>query len=195
MDTIFAAILGNARAFVEALTRLPPVAGNCWAHSHFGHNFNELRRRALEAAPGLDPGLLGENVEFVQTNEGVFTRATYVEIEVYARQIMEQFTLLRSSLDENRLTAMAADAIATGITRVFGIEGRRQSYPNANTPWPPEEEQRLRSRYLEGALIDELVREFGRSPGGIESRLALLGLPGSRFNLRPNRRGDSASPG
>jgi hypothetical protein len=38
------------------------------------------------------------------------------------------------------------------------------------------EDKSLRTRFLQGATIDELVSEFGRNSGGIRARLRKLGL-------------------
>src|SRR5882724_2804188 len=95
MAPTIAAVLGKARAFVEGLTRLPRSARAAVPRAHFARDYNTLRKLALEAAPGLDERLLGEAVGVVETAEGEFSCASYVEIEVYARQVLEQLAMLR----------------------------------------------------------------------------------------------------
>lgn len=88
------AVHGKARAFVEALARLPRSARAAVPHGHFARDYNTLRKLALEAAPALDERLLGKYVGVYEASGGEFSQASNVEIEVYARQIMEQLALL-----------------------------------------------------------------------------------------------------
>jgi len=53
----------------------------------------------------------------------------------------------------------------------------RQTYPKAYEQWTSDEDEQLKTKYREGARIDELAAFFQRQPGAIRSRLAKLGLP------------------
>jgi hypothetical protein len=48
--------------------------------------------------------------------------------------------------------------------------------PNVGQPWSEELDARLKARWTEGADVRQLAAEFGRSRGGITSRLVHLGL-------------------
>jgi hypothetical protein len=102
------------------------------------------------------------------TPDGEFSQASYVEIEVYARQIVEQLALLVNSRPPRALTG-AGTPQGTGAAI-------RKEYHQAYAPWSEGDDEYLRSRFLEGATIEDLVSEFGRQPGGIRSRLRQLGL-------------------
>jgi hypothetical protein len=64
---------------------------------------------------------------------------------------------------------------------------RRGRYPNQGARWTPEDDDRLVARYRAGARPRELMEEFGRSNGGIRSRLEYLGelAPGGRWRPPP----------
>jgi len=49
-------------------------------------------------------------------------------------------------------------------------------YPRAFAKWNAAEEQRLLADFLAGKGIDELAAAHGRRPGGIASRLAMVGM-------------------
>ena len=53
---------------------------------------------------------------------------------------------------------------------------RRGRHPNQGTRWTEADDDRLLSRYREGARPRDLMAEFGRSSGGIRSRLEHLGV-------------------
>ncbi|WP_211268892.1 hypothetical protein [Actinoplanes subtropicus] len=52
---------------------------------------------------------------------------------------------------------------------------RRGRHPNQGARWSPADDDRLVGRYREGARLRDLSAEFGRSAGGIRSRLERLG--------------------
>ncbi|MEV4350682.1 hypothetical protein AB0J83_40005 [Actinoplanes sp. NPDC049596] len=60
---------------------------------------------------------------------------------------------------------------------------RRNRHPNQGVRWTPADDERLLTRYREGARPRDLMAEFGRSNGGIRARLELLGelTPGARW--------------
>jgi hypothetical protein len=64
---------------------------------------------------------------------------------------------------------------------------RRGRYPNQGARWTPEDDERLVARYRAGARPRDLMAEFGRSNGGIRSRLEYLGelQPGARWRTAP----------
>ena len=76
---------------------------------------------------------------------------------------------------------------------------QRVRHPNRGVRWTPEDDERLIARYRAGARPRDLMAEFGRSNGGIRSRLEYLGelAPGGRW--RPPVPGtpadDPAGPG
>ncbi|GAA2690047.1 hypothetical protein [Actinoplanes palleronii] len=73
---------------------------------------------------------------------------------------------------------------APGPARVPVQRGRA---PNRGARWAPADDERLRSRYRQGAGQAGLAAEFGRTAGGIRSRLEHLGEipPGGRWRPPP----------
>ena len=65
--------------------------------------------------------------------------------------------------------------------------GRRGRSPNQGARWTGPDDERLVARYRAGARLSELTEEFGRSTGGIRSRLEHLGelAPGGRWGQPP----------
>jgi hypothetical protein len=176
MAPTIAAVHGKARAFVEGLTRLPRSARAAAPHGHFARDYNTLRKLALEVAPDLDERLLGKYIAVYETPGGEFSHASYVEIEVYARQIVGQLALLLSLPAAWAAAAVPPPRSAAVPTKAYDVAVIRQEYSQAYAPWSEEDDEYLRSRFLEGATVEELVSEFGRRPGGIRSRLRKLGL-------------------
>jgi hypothetical protein len=127
--------------------------------------------------PGLDERLLGEYVE-VRARAGApeVCDASFVEIETYARQIVEQLVALVGYSAAEKPSGSADPIEPTlGRAKAYDVEAIRQKHNQAYAPWSPEADEYLRSRFLEGATIDDLSDEFGRQPGGIRSRLRKLG--------------------
>ncbi|MFF5082511.1 hypothetical protein ACFY36_36160 [Actinoplanes sp. NPDC000266] len=62
-------------------------------------------------------------------------------------------------------------------------------HPNQGARWTPDDDDRLLTRYREGARPRDLMSEFGRSNGGIRSRLEYLGelAPGARWHSPTTR--------
>lgn len=58
----------------------------------------------------------------------------------------------------------------------YSVEVIREDYNQAYTPWSEEADEYLRQRFSEGASVEDMSNEFGRQPGGIDSRLRKLGL-------------------
>ncbi len=52
----------------------------------------------------------------------------------------------------------------------------RLTYPRAYTPWTDEDEEELKRLHNNGMGIEEMATQLERQPGGIRSRLSLLGL-------------------
>jgi hypothetical protein len=127
MDPTIAAVLAKARALVAGLAGLPRRVSAAVPHGHFARDYNTLRKLALGAAPGLDERLLGKYVGVSQTPEGEFSQASYGEIEVYARQVVEQLALL--------VRAGTAGPDAGGPRRIPPLRRRRRigSRPSANS--------------------------------------------------------------
>ena len=65
---------------------------------------------------------------------------------------------------------------------------RRGRHPNQGARWTPEDDDQLTRRYREGARPRDLMKELGRSHGGIRARLEFLGelAPGARWRPTPD---------
>ncbi|WP_048708957.1 hypothetical protein [Microvirga massiliensis] len=71
-------------------------------------------------------------------------------------------------------------AISIGLTEL-GPVAKSSKYkaampPNVGQPWSEELDAHLKARWTDGADVRQLAAEFGRSRGGITSRLVRLGL-------------------
>jgi hypothetical protein len=64
------------------------------------------------------------------------------------------------------------------------IEETRKTYPNAYRGWTQEEEDKLTDLFQRNVGKDVLVKELGRQPGGIETRLRILNLLAEDEKLR-----------
>jgi ATP-dependent DNA helicase PIF1 len=57
-----------------------------------------------------------------------------------------------------------------------GFDKIRETYPNAYRSWDKAQDEKLKELYSDGVTPKELVKEFGRKVGAINSRLIKLGL-------------------
>lgn len=154
-------VIAKSQAFVDALCRLPEKQFVAVPHGHFGHDYNTLRRLAIEVLLGYDPRLFGPEVAVrVGPNGRKICDAHFVEIETYARQIHGQL-----------LAAEAEVEFADAIEPSSPIVTIRQTHPNAYRAWTKREDDALRAQQQRGSSIEELAQLFGRQPGGIASRL------------------------
>ena len=76
-------IHAKAKAFVDALCKLPRSQYGAPPSGQFGRDFNRLRELALAAAPGIDAGLLAAEVAVRQTASGEICIASYVDSRKY----------------------------------------------------------------------------------------------------------------
>jgi hypothetical protein len=194
MGPTVAAVHGKARAFVESLTHMPRSTPATAPHGHFARDYNTLRQLALKAAPGLDERLLGKHIGVYDTPGGEFSQVGYVEIEGYARQIVEQLALLMNLLVAGPDCAGPVLEPGPVTTKAYDVTIIRKEYCQAYAPWSEQDDEYLRSRFLEGATLADLVSEFGRQPGGIRARLRKLGLMQSRGVSNPGRQESGAEP-
>jgi len=126
MSPPVAAVLAKARAFVKALSQLPRSAHSSPPHGHFARDYNTLRRLALEAMPDLDERLLGKYIHVQEIHGGEISLARYVEIEVYARQIMEQLMLAQ--------TASGFSPQRPGVRKAYDMAAIRREHNQACLP-------------------------------------------------------------
>ncbi|MFF3401542.1 hypothetical protein ACFYW6_23915 [Streptomyces sp. NPDC002659] len=63
-------------------------------------------------------------------------------------------------------------------THGHALEERRQTHSRSHERWTQAEEEELALRCAQGAMADELSKEFGRTEGAIEARLRLIGARG-----------------
>jgi hypothetical protein len=85
-----AQVRGRAQAFVEALSNLPAKQREQEPNSQYAENFNQLLALAREACPSVDPRGWPSPITMEKAAYGgaLIVRATYAEIETYARQVM-----------------------------------------------------------------------------------------------------------
>src|SRR4051794_928680 len=90
-----ASVHAKAKSFVEALAHLLRGGQEVAPRGHLARDYNTLRSLALEAEPGLDRRLLGPEVPVRVAGSGEeVCDAGFVEIEIYARQVLGQLALL-----------------------------------------------------------------------------------------------------
>jgi hypothetical protein len=122
MSASTAEVYGKSKAFVDALRRLPRPQLAVAPRGHYARDYNNLRKLALEVLLDLDERLLGKYLAVYQGPKGEeLADASYVEIETYAREIMEQLTL----------------RVPLVLRNQAGLPAQ------AGKPWKPEEDQRL----------------------------------------------------
>lgn len=160
-------VRAKAKAFVDALCKLPRSQYGAVPSVHFVTDYNRLRELALEVAPEIDRRLMPDALPLDKVSRTV----AYVEIEAYARQILE---LLATEVADEPLPAPALERSDAG--RQYDVETIRQEHSQAYRPWSEQDEAYLRQRFAEGARIPDLADELGRQPGGVRSRLRKLGL-------------------
>jgi hypothetical protein len=157
-------VYSKANAYVDALCKLPRSVYAAAPSGHYARDYNTLRKLALEVLAGIDGRLLGKYISVRPAADGrELCDATFVEIETYARQIMQQL-------------AAALGQPALRQKKGYQVAAIRREYNQAYRPWSEQDDEYLRTRFLEGATVDDLVNEFARQPGGIRSRLRKLGL-------------------
>jgi len=61
-------------------------------------------------------------------------------------------------------------------TKGYNLDVIRRAYPKAYERWTSEEDEQLKTKYLEGIGVGELATLFQRQPSAIRSRLAKLRL-------------------
>ena len=162
----------KARAFVDALCKLPSEYRVAPAGAQFGRDYNQLRELALAAAPGVDPRLWPAAAAMLPGPGGESCAAAYVEIETYARQIMEQLGLFLAP----RPGAPAGGPADGAPSKTYDVGQIRERYGQAYQPWTHQDDEHLRACFAAGAPIGDLADELGRQPGAIRSRLRKLGL-------------------
>ena len=59
---------------------------------------------------------------------------------------------------------------------VYSVYACRQEHPNAFDPWTPEDDEKLRQMWHEGASVDDIAQHFGRKSSAILVRMKKLHL-------------------
>jgi hypothetical protein len=180
-------VRAKAKAFVDALAGMPRSAHALAPRGHFGRDYNDLRELALEAAPALNVRLLGKFVPVRQDSSGEeISEASFVEIEAYARQIMEQLTLI----------IPPAYPPASGVTLARPVQSDKPP-AQAGKPWTPAEDNKLARAFESGHSVIELAKAHGRTEGAIRNRLERQGkfalASGAGAPPKPVGRGDKSA--
>jgi hypothetical protein len=104
--------------------------------------------------------------------------ASFAEIETYGRQVMEQIALRQRLGDATPGQPTSPPPVSEVSSKAYDVVEIRRQHAQAYAAWSDEDDARLRGRFRQGATVEQLVKEFGRKPGGIRSRLRKLGLTG-----------------
>ena len=65
---------------------------------------------------------------------------------------------------------------ASDNSKTYSLKDIQNIHPKAYEPWTEEDDDKLFAEYKSGKTIEELMEQFGRQRGGINSRLKKLGL-------------------
>ena len=65
---------------------------------------------------------------------------------------------------------------ASDNSKTYSLKDIQRIHPKAYEPWTEEDDDKLFAEYKSGKTIEELMEQFGRQRGGINSRLKKLGL-------------------
>ena len=65
---------------------------------------------------------------------------------------------------------------ASDNSKTYSLKEIQKIHPKAYEPWTEEEDDKLFAEYKSGKTIEELMEQFGRQRGGINSRLKKFGL-------------------
>jgi hypothetical protein len=82
----------------------------------------------------------------------------------------------RSFLSTKAKSAESEKACSHDRGKAYSADEIRRVYHQAYRPWTPEDDAYLRSEFLEGATIEDLVQAFARTPEETRSRLCRLGF-------------------
>ena len=90
-------VQNNARSFIATIENMTARQKEATPTAAFARNFNRLLASAIEVNPSTDPRLWPEPISIEDGSSARYpalVSATYVEIEVYARQVKELLTPL-----------------------------------------------------------------------------------------------------
>jgi hypothetical protein len=160
------------KALASGLSRLPLHISHEIPPAKVADDFNKLRRQARRVAPQLNERCLGPYIGVFDTPDGRFSLEGYAEMEEYANQIAEQLGLL---IDRLAAGPTAGPQSAGELPEVLDAQAIRQKFPNLNARWCEQDEECLQFRFVQGASMEGMVSESGRTPGALLARLRKLG--------------------
>lgn len=122
----------KAKAFVDALCKLPRSQYSVVPHAHYGRDCNTLLLLALEACPELDERLLGNPVPIRTLSAGQEAcDASFAEIETYARQVVEQLALYGQHIPSHPSDPPRVPSATTPPTKAYDVSELRQEHGQA----------------------------------------------------------------
>jgi hypothetical protein len=123
---------------------------------------------------------LNDRREFERLRNGKYFVEWDCGADLSADTILARWTLIPATAPDDhqiiRLEGSAPDRSSFSGEKSYDVAAIRREFNQAYAPWTKEDDAYLRERFLQGATIADLVSEFGRQPGGIQSRLRKLGL-------------------
>lgn len=82
-----------------------------------------------------------------------------------------------SYLDVFAAAKEALDILSATDRPAYTVEAKRQTYPNAYSPWSKQDDERLKTLVAKGESVARLAEAFGRQPSAIQSRIAKITGP------------------
>jgi hypothetical protein len=123
-----------------------------------------FNQRALE----VHPEILEKDADF--RSESALAIRTFEALPAEELADMQKrFITMSGGKEPEEVKKERAEAMS-------GVEKMRQKHPNAYRPWSAEDDARLTDLFRSNTKVSELVKEFGRQRGAINSRLIRLGL-------------------
>jgi len=74
-----------------------------------------------------------------------------------------------------RIPSFPVKEEASDNSKTYSLKEIQKIHPKAYEPWTEEDDEKLFAEYKFGKTIEELMEQFGRQRGGINSRLKKLG--------------------
>jgi len=122
---------------------------------------------------------LSDNREFERIRNGGYFIEWDCGADLSADTIFARWTLITSEEPIQPAVRLSKTTVSKSNfdgEKSYDVEAIRKEFNQANRPWSKDDDDYLRKRFLEGAAISDLVSEFGRQSGGIQSRIKKLGL-------------------
>lgn len=115
------------------------------------------------------------NVVITQGNNSESLLLTIDEMEKFAKALFKMNKQLKTEKQTSASSGIRPTVAKSSVTP-NQMERTKRIYPNAYSPWSPQEESVLLLLHDEGKNISEMASALKRNEGAIRSRLKKLGV-------------------